>query len=101
MSVRSQISAVPEAPAASELTLSERDGAILEFEKSWWAADGAKGSEIRERFGMSTTAYHQILNALLDDPTALAAQPLLVKRLRRLRDQRQRSRSASRLAQHG
>ncbi|SKG47736.1 Fis family transcriptional regulator [Mycobacteroides abscessus subsp. abscessus] len=37
----------------------------------------------------------------MDDPTALAAQPLLVKRLRRLREQRQRSRSASRLAQHG
>ncbi|MGA4669053.1 DUF3263 domain-containing protein [Propionibacteriaceae bacterium Y1923] len=100
MSVRSHITAVPQAPAA-EPGLSERDAAILEFEKSWWAADATKSSEIRERFGMSTTAYHQILNALLDDPAALAAQPLLVKRLRRLREQRQRARSASRLAQHG
>lgn len=101
MSVRSHISAVPEAPAADAQGLTERDAAILEFEKSWWAADSTKSSEIRERFGMSTTAYHQILNALLDDAAALAAHPLLVKRLRRLREQRQRSRSASRLAQHG
>lgn len=100
MSARSHISAVPEASVQVQ-GLSERDCAILEFEKSWWSADGSKASEIRERFGMSTTAYHQILNALMDDPTALAAQPLLVKRLRRLREQRQRSRSASRLAQHG
>ena len=103
MSVRSQFSVVPSGETSGEpsAVLSERDAAILEFEKSWWAADGAKASEIRERFGMSTTAYHQILNGLLDDPAALAAQPLLVKRLRRLRDQRQRSRSASRLTQHG
>ena len=104
MSVRSQFSIVPGGEPSAEASaggLSERDAAILEFEKSWWAADGAKASEIRERFGMSTTAYHQILNGLLDDPAALAAQPLLVKRLRRLRDQRQRQRSASRLTQHG
>lgn len=100
MSVRSHINVVP-SPSVVDHGLSERDGAILEFEKSWWAADGAKASEIRERFAISTTAYHQILNGLLDDPAALAAQPLLVKRLRRLRDQRQRSRSASRLSQHG
>lgn len=81
--------------------LSERDASILEFEKSWWAADASKASEIRERFGLSTTAYHQIVNALLDDPAALAAEPLLVKRLRRLRESRQRARSASRLTQHG
>lgn len=101
MSARSHISAVPPGPDHEVPALSSRDSAILEFEKTWWAADAAKGSEIRERFGLSTTAYHQILNGLLDDPAALVAQPLLVKRLRRLRDQRQRSRSASRLAQHG
>lgn len=93
------VSLVPE-PAQPD-ALSERDAAILEFEKAWWAADASKASEIRERFGLSTTAYHQILNGLLDDPRALAAEPLLVKRLRRLRESRQRARSASRLTQHG
>ena len=88
-------------PTAEPTTgLSERDAAILAFEKSWWAADASKASEIRERFSMSTTAYHQILNGLLDDPAALAAEPLLVKRLRRLRESRQRARSASRLTHH-
>lgn len=95
-----QISLLPE-PAPTPSGLSERDAAILAFEKVWWAADASKNSEIRERFNLTTSAYHQILNGLLDDPAALAAEPLLVKRLRRLRDQRQRARSASRLTQHG
>ncbi|MCT1458419.1 DUF3263 domain-containing protein [Aestuariimicrobium sp. p3-SID1156] len=99
MSAQRHMSVVPEAQA--EVGLSDRDAAILAFEKSWWAADASKASEIRERFNMSTTAYHQILNGLLDNPHALAAEPLLVKRLRRLRESRQKARSASRLTHHG
>lgn len=99
MSAQRHMSIVPTPEQSAGL--SERDAAILAFEKSWWAADASKASEIRERFNMSTTAYHQILNGLLDDPAALEAEPLLVKRLRRLRESRQKARSASRLVQHG
>lgn len=77
--------------------LSERDVEILDFERSWWRSPGAKEQTIRERFDMSPTRYYQVLNALIDTQSALAADPLLVKRLRRLRDERRRNRSASRM----
>lgn len=78
-------------------TLSEREAALLDFEKCWWQAKASKETEIRERFDMSASRYYQLLNALIDRPEALVYDPLLVKRLRRLREQRQRNRSAARL----
>jgi hypothetical protein len=77
--------------------LSRRDREILAFERQWWKYAGAKEQAIRELFDMSATRYYQVLNALLDRPEALAADPMLVKRLRRLRTARQRARSARRL----
>jgi hypothetical protein len=79
------------------IELSERDLAILEFERQWWKYSGAKESAIKELFDMSATRYYQVLNALIDNPAALAADPMLIKRLRRLRSQRQRTRQARRL----
>ena len=77
--------------------LSARDADILAFERHWWKFAGAKEQAIRDKFQMSATRYYQILNALIDKPEALAQDPLLVKRLRRLRATRQRNRSAKRL----
>jgi hypothetical protein len=77
--------------------LSRRDREILAFERQWWKYAGAKEQAIRELFDMSTTRYYQVLNALIDTAAALAADPMLVKRLRRLRASRQRQRSARRL----
>ena len=77
--------------------LSERDLQILEFERQWWKYAGAKEAAIKELFDMSATRYYQVLNALIDNPAALAADPMLIKRLRRLRSQRQRTRHARRL----
>lgn len=77
--------------------LDERDARLLDFERAWWKFAASKDEGIREQFGMSTTRYYQALNALLDDPAALAYDPLLVRRLRRERDRRQRERSARRL----
>jgi hypothetical protein len=82
-------------PAVGEL--SDRDCKILAFERQWWKYAGAKEQAVRELFDMSATRYYQVLNALLDRPEALAADPMLVKRLRRLRAARQRARSARRL----
>jgi hypothetical protein len=81
--------------AGGELT--ERDRRILAFERQWWKYAGAKDQAIRELFDMSATRYYQVLNGLLDRPEALAADPMLIKRLRRLRTARQRARSARRL----
>jgi hypothetical protein len=77
--------------------LSERDQAILDFERQWWKYAGAKEQAVRDQFQMSSTRYYQVLNALIDSPAALAHDPLLVRRLRRLRATRQRARSARRL----
>ena len=78
----------------SEGELSERDLKILEFERQWWKYAGAKEDAIKELFSMSATRYYQVLNALVDRPEALAADPMLVKRLRRLRASRQKARAA-------
>src|SRR3954471_18454037 len=77
--------------------LSERDRRILAFERQWWRYAGAKEQAIRDQFDMSATRYYQALNSLIDRPGALVADPMLVKRLRRLRAARQRARSARRL----
>ena len=86
---------VDRSEVADGLTRRERD--ILAFERQWWRYAGAKEQAIRELFAMSSTRYYQVLNALIDTPTALAHDPMLVKRLRRLRASRQRARSARRL----
>ena len=84
-------------PEAAEndngVTLPARERDMLAFERQWWRVAGAKEAAIRERFGMSATRYFQVLNALVDRPEALAADPLLVRRLRRMRGARQRQRS--------
>jgi len=81
--------------AAESLTVRDRE--ILSLERLWWQYSGAKEQAIRDKFEMSATRYYQVLNALIDREDALAFDPLLVKRLRRLRSQRHRSRSARRL----
>jgi hypothetical protein len=82
------------APAAEPATalLAEREQRILDFERQWWKHAGAKEQSIRDTFGLSATRYYQLLNQLLDNPAALAAEPVLVARLRRLRAARSRAR---------
>lgn len=84
--------------ATSQGELSDRDREILAFERQWWKYAGAKEQAVRELFGLSATRYYQVLNALIDSPAALEHDPMLVKRLRRMRASRQRARSARRLA---
>ncbi len=81
----------------SEGGLSARHLEILAFERQWWKYAGSKEQAIKELFDMSSTRYYQVLNALLDSPDALAADPMLVKRLRRMRASRQRARTSRRL----
>lgn len=74
--------------------LDEREKAVLDFERSWWKHAGVKEQAIKERFDMSATRYYQLLNELLEKPGAMGYDPILVKRLKRLRVYRQRQRVA-------
>jgi hypothetical protein len=80
-----------EAPAGPA-SLSEREAQILAFEAKWWKHAGSKEQAIRDSFGLSSTRYYQLLNGLLDNPAALAHDPVLIGRLRRLRSTRARTR---------
>ena len=73
--------------------LSDLEVRILDFERQWWKHAGAKDAAIKELFDLSTRSYYELLNNLIDREDALAASPLLVKRLRRLRQARISARS--------
>jgi hypothetical protein len=79
------------------VVLTSRELEVLAFERQWWKYQGAKEQAIRELFDMSPTRYYQVLNALIEKPAALQSDPMLVKRLRRLRTGRQKARAARRL----
>jgi hypothetical protein len=81
--------------------LSRREHEMLGFERQWWRRPGAKETAIRDRFGLAPTRYYQVLNALVDRPAALEADPLLVRRLRRVRAARGQRRSAQILGNGG
>ncbi|WP_229067841.1 DUF3263 domain-containing protein [Actinoplanes sp. DH11] len=83
-----QAEAAPKAAPA----LTEREEQIIAFESKWWKHAGAKEQAIRDTFDLSSTRYYQLLNALLDNPAALAHDPVLIGRLRRLRSARARTR---------
>ncbi|MCC5947863.1 MAG: DUF3263 domain-containing protein [Nitriliruptoraceae bacterium] len=84
-------------PSDTSPALDARDVDILDFEREWWRYAGAKEQAIKERFDVSPTRYYQLLNRVIDDEEAVAYDPMLVKRLRRLRAQRQRQRAERRL----
>jgi hypothetical protein len=73
--------------------LSDRDESILAFERQWWKHAGAKEEAIRAEFGLSAARYYQLLNSVLDEPGAVVFDPMLVKRLQRIRDTRTEARS--------
>ena len=74
--------------------LSDLEVRILDFEGNWWRYAGAKEAAIKELFDLSAPRYYQLLNDLIDRNDALTASPMLVKRLRRLREARMATRIA-------
>ncbi|WP_371480043.1 DUF3263 domain-containing protein [Kitasatospora sp. NBC_00315] len=72
--------------------LDERELAVLALEARPWRTAGAKERAVREELGLSGTRYYQLLNALLDRPEALAHDPLLINRLRRIRERKRAAR---------
>jgi hypothetical protein len=85
------------APESAQRALTDRERELLAFERQWWRYAGAKEQAVREAFDISATRYYQLLSELIDLPAALAHDPMLVKRLRRMRSSRQRARTARRL----
>ena len=83
-----------EVPAGKDghVALSEEERSILDFERTWWTLDGPKETLLHERFAISADRYYQVLNELLERPDALDHDPLVVRRLLRLRDRRRRAR---------
>lgn len=75
--------------------LDQRSREVLDFEREAWTLSVTKERAIRERFGFSPSRYHQFLHRIIDRPEALAYDPMLVRRLRRVREVRRRARTAS------
>ena len=80
------------------MAISERDRAILDFERCWWTLPGPKEHAIRAHLDLSPTAYYKALQQLLDDADAAAYDPLVIRRLRLRRDRRRRERYEGRAA---
>ncbi len=74
------------------MELTERERAILEFERTWWTEPGPKEAALAAKLELSTTRYYEFLNDLIDRPEAEQYDPMTVRRLRRMRDRRRRSR---------
>lgn len=81
------------------MSLSEREKAIVDLERSWPFEQGCKESLIRDRLELSTTRYYELLTELLASPAAMAYDPLVIRRLRRVRDRRRRARYESAVEQ--
>lgn len=76
------------------MILSDRDRAMLAFEARWTRHGGAKEEAIRAEFEMAPARYYQVLGRLIDTAAAVEHDPLLVRRLRRRRDERAADRAA-------
>jgi hypothetical protein len=84
------------------MPLTDRDRAMLDFERTWWSEPGPegsvdgkpgpKGAAIQARIGLSPARYYQLLGELIASPEAAAYDPLVVRRLRKLRSSRRRAR---------
>ena len=72
--------------------LSKMEMSLIEFERTWWADDQPKDAAIAEQFSLTTAEYYEQLHALIDSDEALNHDPLVVRRLRRMRDRRRRER---------
>lgn len=74
------------------MPLSDRDRALLDFESRWDGHSGAKEEAVRAQLGLTPARYYQLLGRLVETADAVAYDPVLVHRLRRLRDQQERAR---------
>lgn len=74
--------------------LSDVERAMLEFAGRFYRQPGHQADAIRAEFGLSVTRFWQLVNQLVDTRAALAHDPQLVRRLQRIRAQRDTGRAA-------
>lgn len=91
--------AASEPMGAAKSTLSERDQRILDFEREWTRHAGSKDEAVQQEFGLTAARYYQVLNTVIDSPAAIVYDPMLVRRLQRVRETRTRERTL--LQPHG
>jgi hypothetical protein len=89
----SDAASVDSAASPPQAGLSSQQLDVLSFERQLWKHPGAKEEAIRARFGLSAARYYQVLNATLDEPAAMVFDPMLIKRLQRVRAARTEARS--------
>jgi len=82
----------PESVIVTIVNLNDLEKDILDFERTWWTEPGPKEIAMVERFDLSMSQYYEVLNRLIDSEDALSYDPLVVRRLRRLRDRRRQAR---------
>lgn len=68
--------------------LNDLERCVLAFESQRWNRQGVKEQAIKDTFGLSSFRYYQLLGGILDKPAAMEEAPMLVNRLRRLRQAR-------------
>ena len=77
--------------------LSELEQAVLRVEREWWKVARTREAAIRELTGLSEARYYLLLSALLDQERIWRADPVLVDRLRRLRERKLAERAGKEL----
>lgn len=83
----------PERAEPPRGSLDDLELRLLDFERAWADRVGNREAAIRAEFGVSSARYYQMLYALIDSPIAVRHDPLLVRRLQRLRNSRRRARA--------
>lgn len=84
-------------PAGTAHPLTDAEHTLLIIERQLWTRPGSKEQAIRDLLDIGATRYYQLLVQLLDRPEALVAEPLLIGRLRRIRDSAAQHRQARRV----
>lgn len=92
--LRSAVPTSAVSPGGSDPGPSDLVRDVLDFEREWWHHGGVKERAIRDRLGMSTARYYQVLNSVIERPEAVRYDPILVGRLQRARDARVAARAA-------
>lgn len=77
------------------MPLTDHERALLDFERHWWRYGATRADAARARFGLGGTEHRRMVGALMDRPEALAHDPVLVRRLRRMRVSHRTTRSAA------
>ena len=78
----------------NSMDLSDRDRAILDFERGWWVQPGSKEEAIKARLDLSATRYYELLGDLVESAEAEEYDPLVVRRVRRARARRRQARAS-------